>query len=56
VIRIVRPVEERWCGVAVLDVVSGTAVEFVRFQGGVQDVFAVQVLRASRPGRVSAGR
>jgi uncharacterized protein (TIGR03032 family) len=43
-----RPVEERWCGVAVVEVGSGTAVEFVRFQGGVQEVFAVQVLRGVR--------
>jgi uncharacterized protein (TIGR03032 family) len=39
-----RAVEQRWCGVAVVDVGSGRVTEFVRFQGGVQEVFAVQVL------------
>jgi uncharacterized protein (TIGR03032 family) len=43
-----RPVTERWCGVAVVDVGSGRVVEFVRFQGGVQEVFAVQVLPGVR--------
>jgi uncharacterized protein (TIGR03032 family) len=43
-----RPVTERWCGVAIVDVGSGRVVEFVRFQGGVQEVFAVQVLPGVR--------
>jgi uncharacterized protein (TIGR03032 family) len=43
-----RPVAERWCGVAVLEVASGKVVEFVRFQGGVQEVFAVQALPGLR--------
>src|SRR5262249_38998228 len=43
-----RPVEERWCGVAVGEVGSGTAVGVVRFQGGGQGVFAVQALVGGR--------
>jgi uncharacterized protein (TIGR03032 family) len=43
-----RPVSERWCGLAVLDLAAGEVIEFVRFQGGVQEVFAVQVLPGVR--------
>jgi uncharacterized protein (TIGR03032 family) len=43
-----RPVEQRWCGLVVFDLSAGEVVEFVRFQGGVQEVFAVQVLPGVR--------
>lgn len=41
------PVEERRCGVWVVDTRAGQVVAFLRFEAGVQEVFAVQVL----PGR-----
>ncbi len=42
-----RPLAERCCGVWVVDVVTGQTVAFVKFEDGVQEIFAVQVL----PGR-----
>lgn len=42
-----RPLEERCCGVWVVDVLTGQTVAFVKFEDGVQEIFAVQVL----PGR-----
>jgi uncharacterized protein (TIGR03032 family) len=48
-IPITERLKERSCGVWVLDVVTGEAVGFVRFEeGGVQEVFAVQVLPGVR--------
>jgi uncharacterized protein (TIGR03032 family) len=38
------PVEERMCGMWVVDVRTGQTVAFLRFESGVQEVFAVQVL------------
>ena len=38
------PVEERACGMWVVDVRTGQTVAFLRFESGVQEVFAVQVL------------
>jgi uncharacterized protein (TIGR03032 family) len=38
------PVEERACGMWVLDVRTGQTVAFLRFEAGVQEVFAVQAL------------
>jgi uncharacterized protein (TIGR03032 family) len=38
------PVEERRCGVWVVDTRSGQIVAFLRFEAGVQEIFAVQVL------------
>jgi uncharacterized protein (TIGR03032 family) len=38
------PVEERACGLWVVDVRTGQTVAFLRFEAGVQEVFAVQVL------------
>lgn len=38
------PVEERMCGVWVVDTRNGQVVAFLQFQTGVQEVFAVQVL------------
>jgi uncharacterized protein (TIGR03032 family) len=38
------PVEERRCGVWVVDTRSGQTMGFLHFTGGVQEVFAIQVL------------
>jgi uncharacterized protein (TIGR03032 family) len=38
------PIEERACGVWVVDVRTGQTIAFLRFESGVQEVFAVQVL------------
>jgi uncharacterized protein (TIGR03032 family) len=40
--------KERNCGVWVVDVRNGQTVAFLRFQGDVQEIFAVQVLRGVR--------
>jgi len=42
------PVEERCCGVWVVDTRSGQIVAFLRFEAGVQEIFAVQVLPGMR--------
>jgi len=42
------PVEERMCGMWVVDIRSGQTVAFLRFEAGVQEVFAVQVLPGIR--------
>jgi uncharacterized protein (TIGR03032 family) len=42
------PVEERACGLWVVDVRNGQTVAFLRFEAGVQEVFAVQVLPGIR--------
>ena len=41
-------VEERKCGVWVIDTRSGAIVAFLRFEAGVQEIFAVQVLPGMR--------
>jgi uncharacterized protein (TIGR03032 family) len=38
------PAEERTCGVCVVDIVRGEPIALLRFEEGVQEVFAVQVL------------
>jgi uncharacterized protein (TIGR03032 family) len=43
-----RPVEERACGMWVVDTRTGETVAFLRFQSGVQEVFAVQVMPGAR--------
>jgi uncharacterized protein (TIGR03032 family) len=43
-----RP-EQRSCGVWVVDLRSGQTVAFLRFESGVQEIFAVQVLPARFP-------
>lgn len=43
-----RPLQERCCGVWVLDVTTGKTVAFVKFEEAVQEVFAVQVLPGVR--------
>jgi uncharacterized protein (TIGR03032 family) len=42
------PVEERKCGVWVIDTRNGEIVAFLRFEAGVQEIFAVQVLPGLR--------
>ncbi len=41
-------VEERWCGMSVIDIDTGQVVAFLRFESGVQEVFAVRVLPGMR--------
>jgi uncharacterized protein (TIGR03032 family) len=43
-----RPVEERRCGVWVVDITTGATVAFVRFEDAVQEIFAVQALPGVR--------
>jgi hypothetical protein len=48
-IPLTERLQERTCGVWVLDVQSGETVAFLRFEdGGVQEIFAVQVLPGAR--------
>jgi uncharacterized protein (TIGR03032 family) len=42
------PIEQRSCGVWVLDIVSGQTVAFVKFEDAVQEIFAVQVAAGMR--------
>jgi uncharacterized protein (TIGR03032 family) len=42
------PLEQRACGVWVIDTRNGETVAFLRFQSGVREIFAVQVLPAMR--------
>ena len=39
-----QPLSERCCGVWVVDILTGQTVAFVKFEDGVQEIFAVQVL------------
>ena len=43
-----RPLEERCCGVWVVNVQTGQTVAFLKFQDAVQEIFAVQVLPGVR--------
>ena len=43
-----RPLDERRCGVWVVDIHTGQSVAFVRFEDAVQEIFAVQVLPGVR--------
>ena len=47
-IPITERVSERVCGVWVVDINSGQTVAFLRFDGGVQEVFAVELLHGLR--------
>jgi uncharacterized protein (TIGR03032 family) len=47
-IPLVERVQERTCGVWVVDLLSGATVGFLRFETGVQEIFAVQVLQGVR--------
>jgi uncharacterized protein (TIGR03032 family) len=42
------PVEQRACGLWVVDTRSGQTIAFLRFDAGVQEIFAVQVLAGRR--------
>jgi hypothetical protein len=42
------PVEERACGVWIVDTRNGQTVAFLRFQSGVREIFAVQILPGMR--------
>lgn len=42
------PAEERSCGVWIVDTRNGQTVGFVKFKGGVQELFAVQILAGRR--------
>jgi uncharacterized protein (TIGR03032 family) len=43
-----RPMEQRVCGVWVVDIVTGQTVAFVRFEEGVEEICAVQVVAGRR--------
>ena len=47
-IPLVDRVKERSCGVWIVHLETGQTVGFLRFEAGVQEIFAVQVLRNSR--------
>ena len=44
-----RPLEERSCGVWVVNIETGQTVAFVKFEDALQEIFAVQVLRGGLP-------
>ncbi|GAP63277.1 hypothetical protein ARMA_1700 [Ardenticatena maritima] len=48
-IPLVERLEERVCGVWVVNIQTGETVAFLRFEEGVQEIFAVQVLPARYP-------
>lgn len=48
-IPLVERLEERTCGVWVVNIETGETVAFLRFEQGVQEIFAVQVLPARFP-------
>jgi len=43
-IPLVDEMPERTCGVWVVDLITGSTVAFLKFEGTVQEIFAVQVL------------
>jgi uncharacterized protein (TIGR03032 family) len=43
-----RPLEERCCGVWVVDLTTGATVAYVKFEDAVQEIFAVAALRGVR--------
>jgi len=47
-IPLVDRVSERTCGVWVVNIETGQTVGFLRFEAGVQEIFAVQILRNTR--------
>jgi len=47
-IPLVERVRERTCGIWVINIETAQTVGFLRFEGGVQEIFAVQVLRGMR--------
>jgi len=47
-IPLIERVRERTCGVWVVNIETGQTVGFLRFESGVQEIFAVQILRGMR--------
>jgi hypothetical protein len=47
-IPLVEPLKERTCGVWIVNIETGQTLGFLRFEAGVQKIFAVQVLRKAR--------
>jgi uncharacterized protein (TIGR03032 family) len=47
-IPLVRRLRERTCGVWVVHIETGETIGFLRFESGVQEIFAVQVLTSTR--------
>jgi uncharacterized protein (TIGR03032 family) len=47
-IPLVQRLKERTCGVWVVNIETGQTVGFLRFEAGVQEIFAVQILRGIR--------
>jgi uncharacterized protein (TIGR03032 family) len=47
-IPLVKRLRERTCGVWVVNIETGKTLGFLRFESGVQEIFAVQVLRGMR--------
>ena len=47
-IPLVQRLRERTCGVWVVNIETGRTVGFLRFEAGVQEIFAVQMLRGMR--------
>jgi hypothetical protein len=45
---LVERLEERTCGVWVVNIETGQMVAFCRFEEGVQEIFAVELLSGSR--------
>lgn len=54
-IPLVERLEERTCGVWVVNIKTGETVAFLRFEEGVQEIFAVQALPARYPEMVEWG-
>jgi uncharacterized protein (TIGR03032 family) len=54
-IPLVERLEERTCGVWVVDLRTGQTLAFLRFEEGVQEIFAVQVLPARFPDMLEWG-
>jgi len=48
-IPLVERLEERTCGVWVVNIQNGQTIAFLRFEEGVQEIFSVQVVRARYP-------
>jgi uncharacterized protein (TIGR03032 family) len=47
-IPLVKRLKERTCGVWIVHIESGNTIGFLRFESGVQEIFAVQVLEGAR--------
>src|SRR5262245_29704199 len=47
-IPLVQRLKERTCGVWVVNIETGQTVGFLRFEAGIQEIFAVQILRGIR--------